>query len=306
MKKNVNGNNLKTKIISLVTAVALWLYVIAVVDPEEKKVIENIPITITNSSEVLRDDFVIYPHEDFRTDVTVQGKLSEIQKLNKNNVHVYGELINPVEGQNIINLRTNISNRVSRDLKDNTLVVDLEKKINKEVPIKIKVPDAMKNAVESVKPDLEEIEVSGPRSLIGKVDYVGAVLNFNEDRSKPEAVVELRLAAYSKDGTPIDVTIEKNTVKVTVRFTVEKTVPVKIDYEGENLEREGIQINPDKLTIMGDEDSIRNIDSILTEKITEKDVASLDTKKLKIVIPSNVRIKNGVSEVLLSRTNLKN
>ena len=101
-------------------------------------------------------------------------------------------------------------------------------------------------------------------------------------------------------------TIEKNTVKVTVRFTVEKTVPVKIDYEGENLEREGIQINPDKLTIMGDEDSIRNIDSILTEKITEKDVASLDTKKLKIVIPSNVRIKNGVSEVLLSRTNLKN
>ena len=109
MKKNVNGNNLKTKIISLVTAVALWLYVIAVVDPEEKKVIENIPITITNSSEVLRDDFVIYPHEDFRTDVTVQGKLSEIQKLNKNNVHVYGELINPVEGQNIINLRTNIS-----------------------------------------------------------------------------------------------------------------------------------------------------------------------------------------------------
>ena len=42
------GKNIKTKIISLVTAVALWLYVIAVVDPSEKKIIENIPITITN------------------------------------------------------------------------------------------------------------------------------------------------------------------------------------------------------------------------------------------------------------------
>ena len=65
MKNNDRRNNIKTKIISLLTAIALWLYVIAVVDPDEKKVIENIPITITNANEVLKDDFVIYPKEDF-------------------------------------------------------------------------------------------------------------------------------------------------------------------------------------------------------------------------------------------------
>ena len=152
MKNSTRKNNIRIKIISLVTALALWLYVIAIVDPDEKKVIENIPITITNASEVRNDDFVIYPKEEFKTDITVQGKLSEIQKLNKNNVHIYGELINPVEGQNIVNLKTNISNRVSRELKDNTYVVNLEKKVSKEVKVKIEVPDSIKPSVEDAIP----------------------------------------------------------------------------------------------------------------------------------------------------------
>ena len=88
MKNSTRKNNIRIKIISLVTALALWLYVIAIVDPDEKKVIENIPITITNASEVRNDDFVIYPKEEFKTDITVQGKLSEVQKLNKNKVQI--------------------------------------------------------------------------------------------------------------------------------------------------------------------------------------------------------------------------
>lgn len=305
MKKNTNKNNIKTKIISLVTAIALWLYVIAVVDPEEKKVIENIPITITNASEVLKDDFVIYPHENFKTDVTVQGKLSEIQKLNKNNVHVYGELINPVEGQNIINLRTNISNRVSRDLKDNTLVVDLERKITKTVGVRIKIPDAMKNSIESAKPEISEVEVSGPRTLINKVEYVGAVLSFNEDKREPEMVTDLRLAAYGRDGNPIDVTVDKSVVKVEVKFTVEKTVPVKINFDADIANKEGIETNPEKVTLLGDNDTLKNIDSILTEKVTSKDLENIDNKKVKITVPSNVRIKNGATEVMLIKSSIK-
>ncbi|MEG0249680.1 MAG: CdaR family protein [Peptostreptococcus sp.] len=301
MKNSMRKNNIRIKIISLVTALALWLYVIAIVDPDEKKVIENIPITITNASEVRNDDFVIYPKEEFQTDITVQGKLSEIQKLNKNNVHIYGELINPVEGQNIVNLKTNISNRVSRELKDNTFVVNLEKKVTKKVKVKIEVPDAIKPNVEEVTPEFSEVEVSGPRTLLAKVDYVGAVLKFDEKTDKPYESVELRLSAFDKNDKPIDVELSEKLVTVDVAFTVEKSVPVRINYVGEEYDKESLQLSPDKLTIQGKDDVVKSIESLETVKLEDKDLENLENKKVKISIPENVKIKGDISELSISK-----
>ena len=301
MKNNDRRNNIKTKIISLLTAIALWLYVIAVVDPDEKKVIENIPITITNANEVLKDDFVIYPKEDFKTDITVQGKLSEIQKLNKNNVHIYGELINPVEGQNIVNLRTNISNRVSRELKDNTFVVDLEKKISKTVELTVDVPPAMKDSVEEVDPEVKEIEVSGPRSLVNKVDKAVAVLNYNEKRDTDEARMELKVKAVDKDNKAVDVELSQKTVKVDVKYTVEKLVPVKLNYDGEEFNVNEFTVTPEKLTVRGRADLVNGLEYIYTERLGDKELKGDEDKKVKIEIPENTRIKGDISEVTISR-----
>lgn len=301
MKKSTRKNNIKTKIISLVTAIALWLYVIAVVDPDEKKVIENIPITITNANEILKDDFVIYPKEDFKTDITVQGKLSEIQKLNKNNVHIYGELINPVEGQNIVNLRTNISNRVSRELKDNTFVVDLEKKIDKKVNITVEVPSSMKDSIEEVEPEVKQVEISGPRTLVNKVAKAVAVLNFNEDKSKSETTATLRIAALDKSNRPVDVDLSQNEVKVDIKFTVDKVVPIKLNYDGDDIDENSFVFSPDKLTIEGGADVLKGIDYIYTEKLNDKDLKNDNGKKVKIEVPPNVRIKDNISEVTISK-----
>ena len=46
------NKNTKIKIISLISAIVLWMYVMAVVDPEDTKLFEEIPITITNIHEI--------------------------------------------------------------------------------------------------------------------------------------------------------------------------------------------------------------------------------------------------------------
>ena len=51
--------NTKIKLISLLSAIVLWLYVMAIVDPQETKLFENIPVTITNLDELDSNDFVI-------------------------------------------------------------------------------------------------------------------------------------------------------------------------------------------------------------------------------------------------------
>ena len=51
-------NNSKIKIISLLSAMVLWMYVMAIVDPEETKLFENIPVTITNKNELNEEDLL--------------------------------------------------------------------------------------------------------------------------------------------------------------------------------------------------------------------------------------------------------
>ena len=299
---NLNKNNLKTKIISLITAIALWLYVIAVVDPEEKKVIENIPITITNMSEINKDGFVVYPKEDIKTDITLEGKLSEINKLSRNNIHIYGEILNPVEGQNIITLRTNISNRVSRDLKDTNFVVNLERKINKVVPIKIKVPDNMKSSIESMKKNIDDVIVSGPRTLVNTVNYVGNTLVFLNSPEKAGDVVKLSLIPYTKDGIPVEnVKLSDGYVKINVRYTMEKTVPIKLYTNDIDLDLSDYTSQPDSVKILGDEDVLKEIDSISTKNITKKVLEGSQQPKIEINIPNKVRLKDNIKTIILTK-----
>ena len=79
-------NNSKIKIISLLSAMVLWMYVMAIVDPEETKLFENIPVTITNKNELNERDLVIYPEQDLTTNIYVTGKLSNLKKVTKDDI----------------------------------------------------------------------------------------------------------------------------------------------------------------------------------------------------------------------------
>ena len=294
------GKNIKTKIISLVTAIALWLYVIAVVDPSEKKIIENIPITITNGKELRNDGFVIYPREDMKTDITLQGKLSEIQKLNKNNIHIYGEVINPVEGQNLVNLRTNISNRISRELRENTFVVNLEKKVEKSVPIEVKIPKTLKDEVDNIKLESKEISISGPRTLVNEVKYAGGDLNTEFDEKKPVVTEKVELALYDSNNNEVNLPIEEDVIPVEVNFIVQKTVPIKLKLT-DGGELSNFEISPKELLLLGNSEELKAIDSVFTEDVNPKDFEKVSEKKIKLKLPSNIKIKGDVEEITVTK-----
>lgn len=68
MRNNMKRNT-RIKLIALFTAIVLWMYVMAVVDPEDTKLFENVPVTVTNTDELQGDDLVVYPQSDLVTDI---------------------------------------------------------------------------------------------------------------------------------------------------------------------------------------------------------------------------------------------
>ena len=195
--------NSKIKIISLLSAMVLWMYVMAIVDPEETKLFENIPVTITNKNELNERDLVIYPEQDLTTNIYVTGKLSNLKKVTKD-INVYGQINNPLEGNNEIYLKVSTSQRVNYDFKNPVMIVTLEKIISEDKSIKVDITGSGKNNVDNImlQDNIDKVSISGPRSLVNKVKrVVGTVKVSGESNNFSQSI---KLEPVDANGMDVD------------------------------------------------------------------------------------------------------
>ena len=260
------NKNTKIKIISLLSAIVLWMYVMAVVDPEDTKLFEEIPITITNIHEINDLGLVVDPDEELVASVYVKGNLSDLQKITANNINVYGTVNNPIEGQNQLYLRASASDKVSTDFKSDTIVINLEKSIEKEQKINVEITGQYKDDVDTITLSEKNVMVSGPRSRVESIKYVQAVFNADKKLSKTQST-QLELKALDADRKKINVVFRGNSSKL--------------------VEGEDFTITPSTIQIKGKSEDLKSIDSIDTEPINVDELTS-NNKVIDLKIPSGI------------------
>ncbi len=288
--------NTKIKIIALLSAIVLWMYVMAVVDPEDTKLYEDIPITITNLNEIKNLDLVVDPDEDLVTSVYVKGNLSDLQNISSKNINVYGVVDNPIEGQNQLKLSVsgNSTAKVNIDLKSNNIVINLEKIIEEEKEITVKVTGKYKDNIENIELKNEKIIVSGPRSRVNSVKYVQAELNADEELTKT-CTKSLNLKPLDSDMKQVnDVNLQFKKVDATISFLHQKEVKVKAVFKGNlaNLvEGENFTISPSTIQIRGKKEDLDNIEFISTESIDIGNFTS-NVNTVKLNVPQGIVVKD--------------
>ena len=282
--------NTKIKIISLLSAIVLWMYVMAVVDPEDTKLFEDIPITITNIHEINDLGLVVDPDEELVASVYVKGNLSDLQKITANNINVYGTVNNPIEGQNQLYLRASASDKVSTDFKSDTIVINLEKNIEEEKNINVEITGKYKDNVDTVTLSEKKVMVSGPRSKVESVKYVQAI--FNADKKNIDThSTELELKALDADRQEVDhVRLAFEKVSAQVSYLQQKEVKINVvfsDNEARLVQGQDFTITPSTIQIKGKSNDLKLIDSIDTETINIDELTS-NNKVIDLKIPSGI------------------
>ncbi|MGN1033356.1 MAG: YbbR-like domain-containing protein, partial [Intestinibacter sp.] len=295
--------NTKIKIISFLSAVVLWMYVMAVVDPEDTILYEDIPITITNLNEINDLDLVVDPDEDLVASVYVKGNLSDLQKITSENINVYGTVNNPIEGQNQLYLRASASDKVTTDFKSDTIAINLEKNIEEQRNITVNITGKYADNVDTVKLENDKVKISGPRSRVESVKYIQA--NFTADREYSNAYTEqLTLEALDSNKTKVSyVTLEFDKVSAQISFLKQKEVkvnPIFSDPSAALIEGEDFTLSPDIVYIKGKSDSIDNIDSINTDTIDINNFES-DSKQIGLEIPNGITCNKDSVTIKISR-----
>lgn len=301
--KNRLKNNTKIKLISLLSALVLWLYVMTVEDPVETRTFSDIPVTITNMSVLEERGLTIYPKEELLADISIRANLSSLRPINRDNIYIYGRLDDPKEGKNVVYLQANLPERVNKyDIKPNVITLDLEKVVNEKRSISVDVEGEPKINIDNIETNKKTVDVSGPRTLVNKVTSIKATLDAS-DKYK-DFSTKLKLVPVDANGDAVKgVKLDDNFVVATVKFLQEKVVPVKLVFDdsvSNQSNLENYSIDPKDITIEGKKEALDNINGINTKPITANDLKSNNSIDVALDIPKDVKIKNNISSIKLN------
>lgn len=285
-------NNTKIKIISLLSAIVLWIYVMAIVDPQETKRFEDIPITIDNMKELAENNLVIYPQEDLTTDIYLTGNVSNLKNITKEKIHVYGQFEDVLEGNGRLYLKAIIDERVTYEFKTKVKFLNLEKVVNEDKNIQVIVEGKSKDNIDNIQKNIETVKVSGPRTLVKDVKNVVATLNVDKEQNDFSA--KLNLIPVNEKGKKVD-GVELSTSNVVVSATVlnQKEVPIKMVYnnqEGEEVNLDNYKLSQDKVLIKGKKEVLDKINSINTQMLNLSDIDTSGSVQVNLEVPEGILI----------------
>lgn len=282
MKKKTNiwkriTNNWALKIFSLCAAFFLWLLVMTVENPEDQKVFYNIPVRLINTN-ILTDEDMVYEVID-KTEtvprVTVTAKKSIRDELSAADIVAEADfsnltVTNTVEIQ-FFSLRYN-DQITSIKGSSEMIKLNIERKRSKRLELSVETYGELPNnyMIYDITPDQNRIEVSGPESVIDRID--SAVLMVDVTDSTDSIATYAAVKLYDKELKEIstdNLTMNAETVRVKVDIMSTKTVPVI--YKPKGTPANGYLMtgectgSMENVELAGDAASLANIQSIVIE-----------------------------------------
>ncbi|MGL5692664.1 MAG: CdaR family protein [Peptostreptococcaceae bacterium] len=281
--------NTKIKIIALLSALVLWMYVMAVVDPEETRVFENIPVSITNMDELISKNFMIYPEMNMVTDIYVTGKLSNIQNVTKEDITVYTTVKDPKQGNNAVYLKATIGKGVTHLFKQDIMIIPLEKVVDEKRSVDVVVEGKYKTNLDTLDLEYDSVKISGPEILVNQVQKLKAVLKLDE--MKDVIYTTLNLVPVNEQGEEVKgISLETSSINVVASLLIEKNVPINIVFADNNENLQKYELSQNEIVIKGKKDIIDKITSINTKPIDLSAIKEGEDNEVQLEIPEGIKV----------------
>lgn len=269
-------NNLGLKLLSLASAIILWLVVIYIDDPIEYQDFSPIRVTMLNEDVVTSQDKV-YRIEDNSDVISVRVKAhaSVLRKLSAEDFTATADMKKNIKLGNLVGIDVTCSNKnvESANIKKSreNVVISIEDGSTEQfnVVVDTEGKEAEGYLVGTAVPEQSMIEISGPSSVIEKIRRVVVqikITGINSDRR-----LHGELQVLNGDGDKVDTTYLEYTgktegmgVNVTVLRT--KTVPLKIGYTGtpaDGYSFSSISYKPETVKIAGTSSAISGISELV-------------------------------------------
>ena len=303
IKTDFFKRNLLPKILCILVAFIIWLYVAAVENPDHQETIYQVPVKILGTSTIESTyGLSVFSGYDLTVDITVKGQMSTVNKYSLEEFYVTADISKISEGGRYsVDLSFDMPRGVTLvSSSSNTAELYIDERAQTTVKVKpewtsISLSDSSLEVGELV-PDFDTISVSGPKKEIDEIDYAAVYIsasNLSSSKTISGKVSLVNLAGvdianpYVKPSkTEMNVYVPVNSYK---ELTVE--VPTKHGFYSEsNCE---ITATPATIVVKGDPVILEKYDSIKTAVVDEKSIMGDCERTLSLQIPDNLSLASG-------------
>lgn len=288
---NIFRRNLLKKLIALVIAFCMWVYVMTEQDPP----IENsydVPLTVSNSQYEL---IPIYDKKIIH--ITTRAPRSNFVKYDANAFRVYANLEGLGAGEHQITPQVAMPSGFELvDTNPQVIKVKLDPSIERQMPIEILTTGAVgsNSAVKEIRKSMDVITLVGPKSFVEQVTKVYGTINFSGNSASFELQIPMRSIDAEEKVVPfvrvvpsvitVSIDIESGLKKKIVPVVPELTAP-----EGWELTK--VLIEPAQVEISGAESVLNSIVTLKTEPFIVQTGQRNFKGTLKLIVPEGVSSK---------------
>ena len=284
------------KIISLLAAIVLWLYVMGEVDPETRTKISNIPVNFIGTEELAADGMAVAYDEQLTITANISGKRSDVNEAKKNGITASVDVTDCNLGENTRKIVVNLPVGLNlENASETSLTFDVDTLVyeSKPVVIKFSQTNSSGETISETTPCVlatspEVITVSGAESSVDKVKKLVGVVDPQEAIREESKWVSVDLTPINGKGREIfNVTMNSDTATAEIRELSVKTVDVEFSDEDGSIAPSEIKA-PDQIKIVGTKDAIKDIDTIEGVVTMENNKVIIETG-----LPQNVFVMIG-------------
>lgn len=262
------NNKTAMKIISLLAAICLWMYVVGEVDPETKGKVGDVPVYFTGAEVLAENGLAAVNEEEITVSVVLKGKRSDVNDIKKSGLAAYVDVSDCEEGKNTRDIEITVPENVSlENVSAETLTFAVEKLDKQKKPVEIEFygnsgsSELTPFIIESTP---EEITVSGAESSVNKIRALKGKIALEDISADKSSWVTVEVDPVNKNGNEIGgVQLNKTKVKVKVQLLQLKTVRLQVNKENldDSIVVEKISL-PENIALAGPESVMKEIDKI--------------------------------------------
>ncbi|WP_028992437.1 CdaR family protein [Thermoanaerobacter thermocopriae] len=285
------------KLLSLVLAFLLWLYVMGEENPEIPYDINNVPVKLINSDILEKKGLIILDEKNYTVNVKIRGRRSDVLNIAAQNISAFADLsrVNS-KGTNVIPVTVEgLPRNVSLvSINPPEIKVEIDKIEKTQMPVAIKIiGNVMEGyAMQSAVPTPGEVLVIGPESKVNLIKNV--IAGVNVSYKKGDIKISVPVVAVDREGKEVKgVTISPNLVEVYVSVNKSIRVPVVPKIFGKPMEGymiSLINVLPEYVYITGDEIVLNTIKSISTKQIDISGKNEPVTESVPFDLPDGVKL----------------
>lgn len=295
-------NNKKMNILlSVLIAIALWIYVVGEINPVTSKTFRELPINYLNEEYLSDNGMAIASVSHEHISVTVEGDRARISKLSPSDISATVDLTDSAKGKNEFKIDVKTIDKISVENKNvDKVVVKIETLVTAEKEIQVVYSGSDKSLDEpiTISNDTEKVTISGAKSNVAKVKSVKAEIDVNHIDSK-EKTFNVSLVPVDSHGKIVKhISLSKDEAVINAVLGKTKDVELEVPITGSDAGGKEKSVNaPKSITIKGRKDVIDSIDKITAETIDISNVTGSMEIDIIPILPQGVEVSTKTSEL---------